>query len=136
MTRIELLLVLGSTLFVMGAVAVLLIEDATRRVVALNIAGGGVFLVMLTLAIRDPDAPPDAVLQALVLTGIVIAVSITAMALVLIRRVDAGEHRDDGQHHDVPHHDGQHHDDEEHGDDGLPGDQPTPPAGNDGGESR
>lgn len=94
--RIELFLALGATLFAMGALALLFTTDLMRRVVALNIAGSGVFLVLLTLATRRPDQPADPVLQALVLTGIVIAVSITAVALVLIRRIDAVENSEDG----------------------------------------
>lgn len=89
MSRLDLMLGLGALLFALGAVRLLLVDDLLRRVVCLNIAGSGVFLVLLTLAVRDPDTPPDPVLQALVLTGIVIAVSVTALALVLIRRLDA-----------------------------------------------
>lgn len=99
MSRPEWFLLLGAALFVLGTVRVLLIDDLVRRVVALNVAGSGVFMVLLALAVRDPPAPPDPVLQALVLTGIVIAVSVTALALVLIRRLDvedpaAGEEPD------------------------------------------
>lgn len=88
MSRVDLLLTLGALLFVLGAVRLALVGDPLRRVVCLNIAGSGVFLVLLTLASRD-QGPPDPVLQALVLTGIVIAVSVTALAVVLIRRLDA-----------------------------------------------
>jgi multicomponent Na+:H+ antiporter subunit C len=62
------------------------------KVIALNVTGSGVFLLLVALARRRPDAP-DPVVHALVLTGIVVAVSMTAMAVALVRRL----HRDTGQ---------------------------------------
>jgi multicomponent Na+:H+ antiporter subunit C len=58
-----------------------------RKILAVNLAGSGVFLIMVALARRQGDAPPDPVPHALVLTGIVVAVSATAVALVLYRRL-------------------------------------------------
>ncbi|MDZ4271004.1 MAG: NADH-quinone oxidoreductase subunit K [Mycobacterium sp.] len=84
MNRIEWFLVLGAFLFVLGSVRMLLTTDVVRRIVALNIAGAGVFVILVALAARTD--PPDPVLHALVLTGIVIAVSVTGIALVLARR--------------------------------------------------
>jgi multicomponent Na+:H+ antiporter subunit C len=56
-----------------------------RKVVAVNIMGSGVFLLLTGLARRGPEA--DAVPHAMVLTGIVVAVSATAFALALLRRL-------------------------------------------------
>lgn len=94
MSRIDLLLALGALLFVLGGVRLLVSTDLIRRVICLNVAGSGVFLVLLTLAVRAGEDEPDPVLQALVLTGIVIAVSVTALALILIRRLDSVQQDD------------------------------------------
>ncbi len=56
-----------------------------RRLIAFNLIGNGTFLIMVGFAQRGQGVT-DHVIQALVLTGIVVAVSATALALVLIRR--------------------------------------------------
>lgn len=56
-----------------------------RKILALNIAGSGVFLVFIALARRGAGAV-DPVPHAMVLTGIVVAVSATALALAITRR--------------------------------------------------
>ncbi|CAN3126865.1 NADH-quinone oxidoreductase subunit K [Mycobacterium sp. smrl_JER01] len=86
MSRIDWFLILGSVLAVLGSLRLLLSADVVRRIVALNIAGAGVFVILVALAARTD--PPDPVLHALVLTGIVIAVSMTGLALVLKRHAD------------------------------------------------
>lgn len=55
-----------------------------RKLLAFNLIGSGVFLVLVGLAQRQGE--PDPVPQALVLTGIVVAIAATALAVVLIRR--------------------------------------------------
>jgi multicomponent Na+:H+ antiporter subunit C len=55
-----------------------------RRLLAFNIMGSGTFLVLVGLPYHERG--PDAVPQALVLTGIVVAVASTALALLLLRR--------------------------------------------------
>lgn len=74
-------------LFALGLYGALAARAALRRIMALNVMGSGVFLLLVSIAGRNPDEPPDPVPQALVLTGIVVAVSATALALVLCRRV-------------------------------------------------
>lgn len=64
-----------------------------RRVLAINVAGAGLFLLLIAVAYRGPEMAPDPVPHALVLTGIVVAVSATALALALGRRL--GEARED-----------------------------------------
>lgn len=92
MTRAALFLLAGAALFGLGAVRMLLARDPLARVVAMNVAGAGTLVVLVALALRiDPQAP-DAVLHALVLTGIVITVSVTAMALVLVRLLPEDDH--------------------------------------------
>ncbi len=55
-----------------------------RRVLAFNVIGSGIFLVFGALGYRRPDLGPDAVPQALIITGIVVALSLTALAVALI----------------------------------------------------
>jgi multicomponent Na+:H+ antiporter subunit C len=78
----------GVLLFVLGLFGLFARRRALTRVVAANVAASGVFLVL----VAAPGAvPPDPVPQALVLTGIVIAVAVTAYAAALLRRLaDAG----------------------------------------------
>ena len=77
----------GVALFAMGAAGVLLLAELMRRILAFNIMGSGVFLVLVGLAQRNDV--PDPVPQAMVLTGIVVAVAATALALALVRRFHA-----------------------------------------------
>jgi multicomponent Na+:H+ antiporter subunit C len=58
-----------------------------RRVLAINVAGAGIFLVFISAAYKGPKLPADPVPQALVLTGIVVAFSATALAIALARRL-------------------------------------------------
>ncbi|CAG0984710.1 MAG: NADH-quinone oxidoreductase subunit K [Rhodocyclales bacterium] len=83
----------GVALFAMGAAGVLLLAELMRRVLAFNIMGSGAFLVLVGLAQRNDV--PDPVPQAMVLTGIVVAVAATALALALARRYQALGGRDE-----------------------------------------
>ncbi|MEX0617989.1 MAG: NADH-quinone oxidoreductase subunit K [Pseudohongiellaceae bacterium] len=82
----------GVGLFIIGLHGLAVYSHLLRKVLALNIMGSGVFLVIAGLARRLPDAEPDAVPDALVITGIVVAVAATALALALMLKVraDAG----------------------------------------------
>jgi multicomponent Na+:H+ antiporter subunit C len=81
-----------------GLYGVLAYTHLLRRLLAANILGSGVFLLLVAMAHR-PGAT-DPVPHALVLTGIVVAVSATAMGLALaraIRRTRGASHvEDDG----------------------------------------
>jgi multicomponent Na+:H+ antiporter subunit C len=55
--------------------------------VAANVVGAGIFLLLVALARRAGDAP-DPVPHALVLTGIVVAVSFTGLGVLLAARLD------------------------------------------------
>lgn len=76
----------GAVLFTMGLVGVVLIGPLLRRILAFNVMGSGAFLVLVGLAQRDSGTDP--VPQAMVLTGIVVAVASTALALALARRLN------------------------------------------------
>ncbi len=78
----------GALLFALGLHALVVRRHLVLKVLALNVMGSGVFMVLLALAARG-GAQPDAVPHDLVLTGIVVAVSATAFALALILRVKA-----------------------------------------------
>lgn len=58
-----------------------------RQIMALNVIAGGVFLLLISTAYRNKGAFADPVPQAMVLTGIVVAISATAFALALLRRI-------------------------------------------------
>ncbi|TVR73312.1 MAG: hypothetical protein EA415_07925 [Sphaerobacteraceae bacterium] len=61
-----------------------------RKILALNMMGSAVFLLLITIAERNQvDGVADPVPHAMVLTGIVVAVSATAFALALARRYHA-----------------------------------------------
>jgi multicomponent Na+:H+ antiporter subunit C len=79
----------GVMLFSLSLYAVIVQAHLLRKILALNIMGSGVFLVLVALARRNAGGSPDSVPQAMVLTGIVVAVSATAFALALACRVHA-----------------------------------------------
>jgi multicomponent Na+:H+ antiporter subunit C len=83
----------GVALFVLGLGGVILLAHALRRILAFNLMGSGAFLVLVGLAQRHGGVDP--VPQAMVLTGIVVAVAATALALALARRLHRGEQRDE-----------------------------------------
>lgn len=83
-------LVAGALIFALGVIGTLIVRDLIRRIVALNVASGGVMLVFLALADRG-DGAPDPVPQALVLTGIVVMAAVTGLALTLARRIESPE---------------------------------------------
>lgn len=77
----------GVVLFAMGSAGVLLVAHLLRRILAFNLMGSGAFLILVGLAQRG--GTPDPVPQAMVLTGIVVAVAATALALALLRKLHA-----------------------------------------------
>jgi multicomponent Na+:H+ antiporter subunit C len=79
----------GCLLVALGLRTALLHASLLRRVLAINVMGAGVFMMLIAVAYRGPGVPPDPVPHALVLTGIVVAVSATALALALARRLHA-----------------------------------------------
>ena len=78
----------GIILFVLGAWSFLVHDPLLRKLIALNVMGAGVFHVLVAVAYRGLDTAPDPVPHALVLTGIVVAVSATALALTLGQRLE------------------------------------------------
>ena len=96
MTRTSLFLATAVALVVLGVVRTLFTADLVRRVVGLNVAGSGVLLLLVVVAARSDPGRPDPVPHGLVLTGIVVTVSVTAVALGLVRRLEQGGDDEDG----------------------------------------
>lgn len=76
----------GALLFALGTARFFGDPHLLRRLLALNVVGSGVFLALVGLSQRGAAHAPDPLAQALVLTGIVVAVSATALGVVLLRR--------------------------------------------------
>lgn len=62
-----------------------------RKILAFNVIGSGVFLLFGVIAYRGAGAgmPADPVPQALLITGIVVAFSATALAVAVLLRLHA-----------------------------------------------
>ncbi|WP_045222717.1 sodium:proton antiporter [Desulfonatronum thioautotrophicum] len=69
-----------------------------RQIMALNVLAGGVFLLLISTAYRNQgigeSSFADPVPHAMVLTGIVVAISATAFALALVRRIYHAQEQD------------------------------------------
>lgn len=85
--------VAGSALVALGLAVLLLAPALMRKLLAFNVMGGGVFVLLLALAPRTPQGLADPIAQALVLTGIVVAIAATALGLLLARRYHASTGR-------------------------------------------
>jgi multicomponent Na+:H+ antiporter subunit C len=77
----------GVSLFCMALHAVVVSRNPLRKVLAVNVMSSGVFLILVALARRAPGPAPDPVPHAMVITGIVVSLSATALAVVLINRL-------------------------------------------------
>ncbi|MEE4376750.1 MAG: cation:proton antiporter subunit C [Candidatus Competibacteraceae bacterium] len=89
----------GAALFGIGLYGLLVHGHLMRKIVALNVMGNGVFLVFIALARRDPLVT-DPIPHAMVLTGLVISVSATAFALVLLKRLARQAQAQESSEHD------------------------------------
>ena len=89
MTTPILYALVGAGLFTLGLHALIVHAHLLRKILAINVIGSGVFLILVSLGGRPPGATPDPVPQAMVITGIVVAVSATALALALMLRLRA-----------------------------------------------
>ncbi len=74
-------------LFCLGLHGVVTRPETLRKIIALNLMGAGVFLLFVSVAWRNAADFADPVPHAMVLTGIVVAVSATAFGLGLARRL-------------------------------------------------
>ncbi|WP_210396811.1 NADH-quinone oxidoreductase subunit K [Motiliproteus sediminis] len=88
--------VTGALIIGLGLSAALRDEPLLARIIAINIAGVGVFLLFVAIAYRGFGQTADPIPHALVLTGIVVAVAASGLAIAINRRL----------HHDSPSGDG------------------------------
>jgi multicomponent Na+:H+ antiporter subunit C len=79
----------GAALVGIGLYAIVTHPGLLRRIVGCNILGAGIFLVFGAVARRGSGAglEADPVPQALVITGIVVAFSASALAVALLKRL-------------------------------------------------
>ncbi len=87
MNSITIYALAGAGLFTVGIYALIIHAHLFRKIIAINVMGSGVFLIMVALAARTESGVPDPVPHAMVITGIVVAVAATALALALMVRV-------------------------------------------------
>lgn len=80
---------IGSGLLILGLYTLIVHAHLLRKILALNIIGSGVFLILVALAKRTHISMPDVVPHAMVITGIVVAVSATALALAIMTKYNA-----------------------------------------------
>ena len=76
----------GVVLFALGTFGLIARPHLVHKIISTNFMGSGVFLVLIGLGNRTPAGPPDPVPQAMALTGIVVTVALTALALALVKR--------------------------------------------------
>ena len=79
----------GAGLVGLGLFGTIVHQDTLRRIVGLNVLGAGVFLLFGAIARHGagPGGAADPVPQALIITGIVVAFSGTALAAILLQRL-------------------------------------------------
>lgn len=85
MTTLSIYSITAVVLFCTGLLGLTAHPNLLRKIICLNIMAGGAFLLLISLAYEARTPEMDPVPQAMVLTGIVVAVSATAFALCLAR---------------------------------------------------
>ncbi len=85
---------LGALLVGIGFAGLIGGGDLVRRLIGFNVAGSGLFLLFGGLSARMRGEPlptgPDPVPQAMIITGIVVALAATAVGVAIRRRMDEG----------------------------------------------
>lgn len=74
----------GAGLTVIGAWSLVMRAHLIRKILAINVMGSGTFLILVGASGGEATDP---VPQAMVITGIVVAISATALALALVLRI-------------------------------------------------
>ena len=74
----------GAAVIGVGIYGFMIHANILRRLLAFNVIGSGIFLMLGAAAGRTPGVPPDPVPQALIITGIVVALSATALGVALL----------------------------------------------------
>lgn len=86
-TQVDLYIVAGIGMLCIGLHGLILRPHLLQKVIALNVAGAGSFIALVSIARRVPGDTPDPLPHAMVLTGIVVTVAMTALAITLAKRV-------------------------------------------------
>jgi multicomponent Na+:H+ antiporter subunit C len=76
----------GAALVAIGFYGFVTGRPFLRQVLAFNVIGSGAFLLFGALARRDPAGGSDPVPHAMIITGIVVALAATALAVALVGR--------------------------------------------------
>ncbi|MBA4148749.1 MAG: cation:proton antiporter subunit C [Verrucomicrobia bacterium] len=87
MSQYQLYAVGAVLLFCIGLQGIIVCRHLLKKVMAANIMGGGAFLFLISIARRNTIETADPVPHAMVLTGIVIALSASVLALALTRQI-------------------------------------------------
>lgn len=87
MSQTELFAVVGAVLFAFALYGLITRPHLLHKILALNIMSSSIFLIFVATARRVYGPDPDPVPHAMVLTGIVVAVSMTSYALALAKRI-------------------------------------------------
>ncbi|MFN3473361.1 MAG: NADH-quinone oxidoreductase subunit K [Blastomonas sp.] len=74
----------GAVLIGVGLYGFITHAHLLRRLLAFNVIGSGIFLLFGATAARLPSAMTDPVPQALIITGIVVALAATALGVGLV----------------------------------------------------
>ena len=78
----------GLILFAMGIFTLIIHSHPLRKILSVNVMATGVFLILIATAyVPIGQGDIDPVPHAMVLTGIVVSVSVTALALILACRI-------------------------------------------------
>jgi multicomponent Na+:H+ antiporter subunit C len=85
----------GLAVFAIGFFGALTLVEPLRRMLALKLCSVGAGFLLIAAAWREPPGMADPVPHALVITGIVVMISATAVALALIRRLHTLERAED-----------------------------------------
>lgn len=74
----------GAALAALGLYGLLTRRHLLRRLLAFNLIGSGAFLLFGAFAVRAPGPGADPVPHAMIITGIVVAFSATALGVMLL----------------------------------------------------
>lgn len=77
----------GAALIAIGLYGLVARRHLLRQMLAFNVIGSGLFLLFGALARRSADGASDPVPQAMIITGIVVGLSATALGIALIVRL-------------------------------------------------
>lgn len=91
MSSVPVFIATAALLFALALVGLVLTHHLVRKILALNVMASAVFLLLGALAYRpfEAERAVDPVPHAMVLTGIVVSFSASALALGLARRIHA-----------------------------------------------